>query len=54
MAADESFEGRQLYGLDLESRQMVLDTVRQLKKRLLTKDKILEFDQKEIFPDLML
>jgi len=51
MAADESSEGRQLYGLDLESRQMVLDTVGQLKKRLLTKEKILEFDQKEIFPE---
>ena len=51
MATDESFEGRQLYGLDPESRQMVLDTVAQLKKRLLTKDKILEFDQKEIFPE---
>ena len=51
MPVDESSEGRQLYGLDLESRQMVLDTVGQLKKRLLTKDKILEFDQKEIFPE---
>jgi len=30
---------------------MVLDTVGQLKKRLLTKDKILEFDRKEIFPE---
>jgi alkylation response protein AidB-like acyl-CoA dehydrogenase len=51
MAVDESSEKRQLYGLDIESRQMVLDTVAQLKKRLLTKDKILEFDQKEIFPE---
>jgi alkylation response protein AidB-like acyl-CoA dehydrogenase len=51
MAADESSEERQLYGLDPESRQMVLDTVGQLKKRLLTKDKILEYDQKEIFPE---
>jgi alkylation response protein AidB-like acyl-CoA dehydrogenase len=51
MAVDESSEKRQLYGLDPESRQMVLDTVGQLKKRLLTKDKILEFDQKEIFPE---
>jgi alkylation response protein AidB-like acyl-CoA dehydrogenase len=51
MATDESSEERQLYGLDPESRQMVLDTVGQLKKRLLTKDKILEFDQKEIFPE---
>jgi alkylation response protein AidB-like acyl-CoA dehydrogenase len=30
---------------------MVLDTVAQLKKRLLTKDRILEFDRKEIFPE---
>ena len=51
MAADESSEKRQLYGLDQESRQMVLETVAQLKKRLLTKEKILEFDQKEIFPE---
>ncbi len=51
MAADESSEERQLYGLDQESRQMVLETVAQLRKRLLTKDKILEFDQKEIFPE---
>ena len=51
MFADESSEVRQLYGLDIESRQMVLDTVNQLKKRLLTKDRILEFDQKEIFPE---
>ncbi len=51
MFADESSEVRQLYGLDIESRQMVLDTVNQLKKRLLTKDRIIEFDQKEIFPE---
>lgn len=38
-------------GLDAASRQMVVDTVRQLKNRLLTKEKILEFDQKEIFPE---
>jgi alkylation response protein AidB-like acyl-CoA dehydrogenase len=30
---------------------MVLDTVAQLKKRLLTKERILEFDRKEIFPE---
>jgi alkylation response protein AidB-like acyl-CoA dehydrogenase len=42
---------RTLAGLDPESQQMVLDTVAQLKKRLLTKEKILEFDRKEIFPE---
>jgi alkylation response protein AidB-like acyl-CoA dehydrogenase len=38
-------------GLDEESRQMVVDTVRQLKKKLLTKEKILEWDHLEIFPE---
>jgi len=47
MAADET----QLKGLDQESLQMVLETVAQLRKRLLTKDKILEFDREEIFPE---
>jgi len=41
----------ELYGLDPESRQMVLDTVAQLKKRLLTPEKIFEFDREEIFPE---
>ncbi len=41
----------ELYGLDVESRQMVVDIVRQLRKRLLTKEKVLEFDEKEIFPE---
>ena len=40
-----------LYGLDEESRQMVLDTVGQLKNRLLTPEKISEYDSEEIFPE---
>lgn len=44
-------EERVLRGLDSESRQMVIDTVVQLKKKLLTKEKILEFDKREIFPE---
>jgi alkylation response protein AidB-like acyl-CoA dehydrogenase len=51
MAADDTTQTKQLTGLDLESRQMVLDTIGQLKKRLLTKEKIFEYDQKEIFPE---
>ena len=51
MAADDTSEAKPLEGLDLESRQMVLDTIGQLKKRLLTKEKIFEFDRKEIFPE---
>ena len=41
----------QLQGLDQESRQMVLDTIAQLRKRLLTKEKILQYDREEIFPE---
>ena len=44
-------EDTQLRGLDQESLQMVLDTIGQLKKRLLTREKILGFDRKEIFPE---
>jgi alkylation response protein AidB-like acyl-CoA dehydrogenase len=51
MASNENATGSELYGLDLESRQMVLETVRQLKKRLLTPEKLFEFDRKDIFPE---
>jgi alkylation response protein AidB-like acyl-CoA dehydrogenase len=51
MVSQETAKGQSLAGLDLESRQMVLDTVAQLKKRLLTKERIIEFDRKEIFPE---
>ncbi len=39
------------HGLDDESRQMILDMVDQLQERLLPRDKVLEFDQQEIFPE---
>jgi alkylation response protein AidB-like acyl-CoA dehydrogenase len=51
MTSDKMPTEGELYGLDPESRQMVLDTVAQLKKRLLTPEKISEFDRKEIFPE---
>ena len=51
MSVAERSEAEQLQGLDPESRQMVLDTIGQLKKRLLTKEKILKFDREEIFPE---
>jgi alkylation response protein AidB-like acyl-CoA dehydrogenase len=38
-------------GLDAESRQMVVETVRQLSKKLLTREKILEWDRDEFFPE---
>jgi len=38
-------------GIDPEYREMVLETIRQLRKRLLTKKRILEFDRDEIFPE---
>jgi len=40
-----------LYGLDLESRQMVIETVRQLRNKLLTKELVLSFDKDEVFPE---
>jgi alkylation response protein AidB-like acyl-CoA dehydrogenase len=40
-----------LHGLDDASRQMVLDVVPKIKARLLTRENILEFDRKEIFPE---
>ncbi|MFH0996983.1 MAG: acyl-CoA dehydrogenase family protein [Pseudomonadota bacterium] len=40
-----------LHGLDTESRQMVLDVVTKIKARLLTRENVLEFDRKEIFPE---
>ena len=49
----ESANGSQtkLYGLDEESRSMVLNMVGQLRERLLTREKILEYDQHEIFTE---
>ena len=40
-----------LYGIDPEMRQMVVDTVRQLRKKLLSKESILSFDRDEVFPE---
>ncbi len=40
-----------LHGLDAESRQMVVETVRQLRKKMLTREKILEWDKHEFFPE---
>ncbi len=51
MAAPADAHPKNLRGLDAESRQMVVDLVEQLKNRLLTKEKILEFDQEEYFPE---
>ncbi len=39
------------YGIDPEMRQMVIDTVRQLRKKLLSKESILSFDRDEVFPE---
>jgi alkylation response protein AidB-like acyl-CoA dehydrogenase len=41
-------------GLDIESRQMVVETVRQLRKKLLSKQQILEWDKHEIFPEAVI
>jgi alkylation response protein AidB-like acyl-CoA dehydrogenase len=42
---------KDLAGLDFESRQIVLDTLALVRKRLLPKEKILELDKKEEFPE---
>ncbi len=42
---------RKRRGLDPEMRRMVLDTVAQLGQRLLSKDKILAWDNEEVFPE---
>jgi alkylation response protein AidB-like acyl-CoA dehydrogenase len=51
MSSSEQVSDVQLYGLDDESRQIVLDVVPKIKARLLTRENILEFDRKEIFPE---
>jgi len=51
MEADQNGVEMNLYGLDLESRQMVIDMVTQLRKKLLTRETILELDRKELFPE---
>jgi alkylation response protein AidB-like acyl-CoA dehydrogenase len=51
MTSDKTASRNDLYGLDLESRQMVLDTVKQLRKRLLTPEKIVQFDREDRFPE---
>ncbi len=51
MASSVNEERPILKGLDLESRQMVIETVRHLKERLFTREKILEYDKKEFFPE---
>jgi alkylation response protein AidB-like acyl-CoA dehydrogenase len=51
MSSSVHESGAPLHGLDAESRQMVLDIVTKIKTRLLTRENILEFDRKEIFPE---
>ncbi len=41
-------------GLDADSRQMVVNTVRQLRKKLLTKAQVLEWDKHEVFPEAVI
>jgi alkylation response protein AidB-like acyl-CoA dehydrogenase len=51
MLPSEHKSSTPLFGLDEESRQMVLDVVPKIKARLLTRENILEFDRKEFFPE---
>jgi alkylation response protein AidB-like acyl-CoA dehydrogenase len=54
MATSAEHGGRQLAGLDPDSLKMVLDTVAQLKKRLLTPERVREFDREEVFPEAVI
>jgi alkylation response protein AidB-like acyl-CoA dehydrogenase len=40
-----------LHGLDVESRQMIIETIWQLQKKMLTREKILAWDKSETFPE---
>ena len=51
MPTDIGDTPQNLAGLDPESRQIVLDTLGLVRKRLLPKEKILELDKKEVFPE---
>jgi len=51
MPTDIGDTPQDLAGLDPESRQIVLDTLGLVRKRLLPKEKILELDKKEEFPE---
>ena len=51
MKATDSEARPSLLGLDEDSRQMILDTIKDLRKRILTKEKILEFDKNDFFPE---
>ncbi|NVM22053.1 MAG: acyl-CoA dehydrogenase family protein [Desulfobacterales bacterium] len=51
MSAGATEKQQDLAGLDPESRQIVLDTLQLVRKRLLPKEKILELDKKEEFPE---
>ncbi|MDP2645823.1 MAG: acyl-CoA dehydrogenase family protein [Desulfobacterales bacterium] len=51
MAAASGSTADNLIGLDPASRKMTVDTIRQLRKRLLIKEQILEFDKEEYFPE---
>lgn len=51
MAPEPSRPHGALKGFDLESRQMVVDMVKNLRERLLTKEKILSYDKEDIFPE---
>ncbi len=51
MSSSQTEAGANLLGLDPDSRKMILDTVKDVRRRLLTKDRILEFDKKDVFPE---
>ena len=51
MTVSDLQQSAELQGLDAESRKLILDTLRQLRRKLLTKEHILEYDKNDIFPE---
>ena len=51
MTVSDTQQSAELQGLDEESRKLILDTLRQLRRKLLTKENILEYDKNDIFPE---
>jgi len=51
MNATDSEARPSLLGLDEDSRQIIIGTIKDLRKRILTKEKILEFDKNDFFPE---
>ncbi len=51
MGSPDTKSANNLSGLNFDSRKMILDTIKDLRKRLLTKEKVIELDKEDVFPE---